>query len=53
MVLYGVVYLPWTQLDGGAIEDLELSFEDDDGRARFWTVSMRRLSARGCIDVYP
>ena len=52
MVLYDVVYLPLTQLDGGVIAGLQIRITIG-WSVRFSTVSMRRLRAKGCIDVYP
>jgi hypothetical protein len=52
MVLCDVVYLPWKPLDEGVKGGLLVNIQRKSDR-RFWTVSMRRLRARGCIDVYP
>lgn len=51
MVLYVAGYLPLTQLDAGVIIGLKVRFKGSG--VRFSTVSIRRLRAKGCIDVYP
>lgn len=52
MVMCDVEYLPWKQLDGEVKGGLLVNIQRKTD-TRFWTVSMRSLRARGCIDVYP